>query len=151
MARKRMISPNIWEDPSFNKLSITARLAFIGMISNADDEGFLRGDLGSLKRLVFGFDLIIEDLNWYDDIKKYKNLHFYEVDGEVYVHLLNWDKYQVQQRERIQKTLYPKCITCLADAKQMLTEESKLSKESKLSSREELRKNINSIIKKKTI
>lgn len=109
-----MISPSMWEDPSFNKLTIGARLLFIGMISSADDEGYLRGDLGSLKRLIFGFDeKISEELsNWIKELKSFKNVHFFETDDEVYAHLLNWDKYQKQQVDRISPTIYPKCPTC---------------------------------------
>ena len=39
MARKRMIDPNIWQSEDFNSLSLMGRLLFIGMFSNADDEG----------------------------------------------------------------------------------------------------------------
>ena len=39
MARRRMIAPEIWESSSFSKLSNFAKLIFIGLISNADDEG----------------------------------------------------------------------------------------------------------------
>lgn len=145
-----MISPNIWEDPSFNKLSRDARLAFVGCISNADDDGYLRGDVGSLKRLIFGFDAAEEEKNWYDELQKYKNLHFYEVDGEVYAHLLNWDKYQTQRDDRKQPSIYPKCVKCQADDGQV-TAEVKLSKLSKVSksSREILKENIDKIIKRK--
>lgn len=118
-----MISPSIWEDPAFNKLSIPARLLFIGMFSNADDEGFLRGDVGSLKRLVFGFDMMLPDLEkWVMEVMQMKNLHFYEVEGENYCHFVKWDEYQKQQKDRIQDTMYPKCSICLANDKQVPTE-----------------------------
>jgi hypothetical protein len=133
MARKRMISPTIWEDPNFNNLTVTARLAFVGMISNADDDGYLRGDQRSLKRLVFGFDETLEDLMWYEAIKKYKNLHFYEVNGEIFCHLLNWDKYQAQRDDRRQASIYPVCTSCQAGDGQVTAEVSKLSKDKKVS------------------
>lgn len=127
MARKRMIAPSIWDDPTFNRLNIKARLAFIGLISNADDFGLQRGDYGSLKRLIFGFDKE-DDEQWLPELKKVKNLHFYEVSGEVFVHLAKWDVYQVQQKDRKQTSTFPKCSICLASDKQPLTEVSKLSK-----------------------
>ncbi len=132
MSRKRIIDPNIWEDPNFASLSREARLLFIGLISNADDEGYLRGHAGALKRLVFGFDddmstsaiqLLITELQ-----EKLRHLNFYEVDGQVYIHICSWNKYQKQQKDRIVATLFPKCSKCIADAKQVLTEV-KLSKE----------------------
>ena len=111
MARKRMISPTIWEDPTFNKLSIGARLLFIGMFSNADDEGYLRAEAGSLKRLVFGFDeMIMSDLlNWIDELKKtMRSIEFYESEGEQYARFLKWDKYQKQREDRVVSSTYPK-------------------------------------------
>src|SRR3990167_5061979 len=131
MARKRMIAPHIWEDPSFNGISIEARLLFIGMISNADDEGYLRGDSGSLKRLVFGFDEGISEkiVGWIAELEaKLKNVHFFEVGNERYAHFIKWDAYQKQQKDRIQASVYPKCSECLAGAKQVRTEV-KLSKD----------------------
>lgn len=125
-----MIDPHIWEDPSFNSLSIEARLLFVGMFSNADDEGYLRGDAGSLKRLIFGFDNI--ELRQMEEtlleLKNMRSLHFYEVDGEQFAHFKKWNDYQKQQKDRIQASVYPKCSTCLADDTQMLTKV-KLSKE----------------------
>lgn len=129
MARKRMIHPQIWEDPSFNRVSRNARLLFIGMISNADDEGYLRADSGSLKRLIFGFDdLLVSDLQqWVDELKTFSGLHFFENNGEIFAHFLKWDDYQKQQIDRIIESIYPRCSICLATDKQLLPEV-KLSK-----------------------
>ncbi len=130
MARKRMIDPHIWEDPAFNRLSRDARLLFIGMISNADDEGYVRGDTGSLKRLVFGFEEItLQQIEgWLEELSHIKTLHFYVVDEEQYAHFLKWNEYQKQQKDRIQASTYPKCSKCVADDNQVITEV-KLSKE----------------------
>ena len=144
-----MISPMIWEDPSFNKLSRDARLVFIGCISNADDDGYLRGDFGSLKRLIFGFEAD-GSVDWYEEVKKYKNLHFFDKDGETYCHLLNWDKYQAQRDDRRQPSIYPLCVKCQADDGQVPAEV-KLSKVSKLSKKvsEEFIKNSRDELTKK--
>lgn len=109
-----MLSPTIWEDPSFNTLSYQARIAFIGLISNADDFGYLRGDYKSIKRLVFGFDEN-DNKEWYEKLLNYKNLHFYEVNGETYVHLAKWDTYQNQRDDRKQDSSYPPCPHCQAE------------------------------------
>ena len=53
MARKRMIDPNIWESEDFSKLSVLARLVFIGIFSNADDDGRGRGKSAYLKSIIF--------------------------------------------------------------------------------------------------
>ena len=114
MARKRMISPTIWEDPSFNKLEFGARLLFIGMFSNADDQGYIRADTGSLKRLIFGFDdeIMSDLLQWVNTVKKMRSIHFYESKEELYAHFIKWDFYQKQREDRIQASSYPYCTTC---------------------------------------
>lgn len=116
MARRRMIDPTIFDDPSFNAVSIQARLLFMGLIINADDEGYLRGDAKSLKRLVFGFDdsILSDKVNDYlqELSSNVKNVHVFKVSGEVYVHLKKWDDYQKQRKERIIASIYPKCDKC---------------------------------------
>lgn len=114
MARKRMIDPHIWEDPSFNRLSRDARLLFIGMISNADDEGYIRADAGSLKRLVFGFDGVTMDAvtKWLTELSEVKTIHIFMVDDEQYAHFLKWNEHQKQRDDRIQVSSYPKCTKC---------------------------------------
>jgi hypothetical protein len=137
MARKRMISPTIWEDPEFNRLSVKARLAFIGLISNADDDGYLRGDYRSLRRLIFGFD-DTDDEQWLAELKQLKTVHFFEKDDESFAHMLNWEKYQNQHKDRRQASSYPVCSKCRTSVGQMpdnvgqtTAEVSKLSKGSK--------------------
>jgi hypothetical protein len=125
MARKRMIDPNIWEDPDFASLTLEARILFIGMISNADDEGYLRGHAGSIKRLVFGFDDITTDATQLlikEIADTLHSVHIYESAGQTYIHLSNWFKYQKQQKDRIVPSLFPNCSKCVASAKQTLTE-----------------------------
>lgn len=120
-----MIDPSIWEDPGFNKLSSNARLLFIGMISNADDEGYIRADAGSLRRLIFGFDDVVSkyDVQSYiDELQSMASIHFYDDDGEWYAHFTNWTKFQKLQRDRIQSSLYPMCSKCVADDKQVPTQ-----------------------------
>lgn len=122
MARKRMISPTIWEDPTFNKLSIGARLLFVGMISNADDSGYLRANSDGLRRLIFGFDKRMESKvkGFVNELKKsFKNLHFYEVEGEEYAHFIKWHIYQKYPESRKQESIYPKCLICTASAMQV--------------------------------
>lgn len=117
-----MIDPHIWEDPSFNKLSLQARLLFIGMISHADDDGYLRGDIGSLKRLILGFDEVSKEEigNWLHEITiSIKNIHFFEHNKEFYCHFLKWNYYQKQREDRMQASSYPLCTKCIANVRQV--------------------------------
>jgi hypothetical protein len=96
MARKRMIDPGIWTDEGFIELSGEARLMFIGIISNADDEGRGLASTKSLKARIFPSDEIT--LATVDCIKHalacHTNIVFYTVDGVEYYQLLKWRDYQ---------------------------------------------------------
>lgn len=125
MARPRAIKPTIWEDQDFTSRSIGARLTWIGMFSNADDEGYILANFKNLRRLIFGFDegaTITHLRGWMDELKAVSTIHFFEVEGEEYAHFIKWNDHQKQQKDRIQASAYPKCNKCLTDDKQMPTE-----------------------------
>jgi len=115
MARKRMIDPTIWEDENFGKLSPRAKVLFIGLFSNADDEGRIRANDSYLRSTVFMYDDIA--LN---EIKKHlqeitnimKHVHIYTVDNNIYCHLNNWDEFQKQKTDRISPSMLPECPKC---------------------------------------
>ena len=50
-----MIDPTIWADPDFGKMSHEAQGMFVGIISNADDEGRLTGDALYLTSTIFPY------------------------------------------------------------------------------------------------
>ena len=97
MARKRMISPEIWESSSFSKLSDFAKLVFIGLISNADDSGKGKANPSYIRSRLFPND---EDRR-VTDIKKAlseialtMSITFYEVNGDNFYLLTNWMRWQ---------------------------------------------------------
>ena len=49
MARKRMIDPNFWTDEKLGECSIQERLLFMGLIGNANDEGYGRANSKLIK------------------------------------------------------------------------------------------------------
>ena len=114
-----MISPEIWESQSFGELSILAKVLFIGMISQADDDG--KGILSAqlLKSRILPFDeLRIADVDKAlneighnvsvaksADTDKALNerghklsVVFYEVEGKRYYLFENWRKWQTINR-----------------------------------------------------
>lgn len=111
MARKRMIDPSFWDDLNVAKLSIPARLCFIGMVSNADDEGRIEADPRYIKRAVFGFD---DDLSS-ADIAGYlaeietscPGVVFYQVDGRALAAFTNWKRYQYIQKPQTSRLPAP--------------------------------------------
>jgi hypothetical protein len=56
MARIRSIKPEIWMSPQVMNLSKEARLLFIGLITQADDEGRGTADARRVKAAIFGGD-----------------------------------------------------------------------------------------------
>jgi hypothetical protein len=66
MARKRMLSPDLWKDPGVIQLSNNALIVMIGCISNADDEGIIETDPDSLyfelARKEFDTTIIVNSL-----------------------------------------------------------------------------------------
>lgn len=97
MARKRMIDPSIWESEDFSKLSYLGRLLWIGLFSNADDEGRGKANVAYLKSHLFAYD---EELSVNDvekalkEIENKMSIRFYEVDGKRFYQLTKWDKFQ---------------------------------------------------------
>ena len=56
MARKRMLSPEFWTDEKLGDCTRDERLLFMGLISQADDEGRGQGNPKLVKALVFPYD-----------------------------------------------------------------------------------------------
>jgi hypothetical protein len=62
MARIRTIKPEFWQDEKVGKLSILARLLFIGMNNFTDDENIIIGNASYLKTIIFPHDDISESV-----------------------------------------------------------------------------------------
>lgn len=100
MARKRMISPEIWESQSFGELDLLGKVLYIGMISQADDEG--RGILSAqlLKSKILPYDVVrnADVVKALEDIGNKTSTVYYEVNGKSYYYLENWSKWQYIQK-----------------------------------------------------
>lgn len=101
MARKRMISPNIWGSLSFSKLSDFAKLVFIGLFSNADDDGKGCADVSMIKSTLFPRDKqrrLTDIENALSEIAQNMSIKFYEIEGDSYYILTAWQKWQTINR-----------------------------------------------------
>ena len=97
MTRQRFIHPEFWTDPSISKLTTHEKLMFIGMFSNADDEGILLGSPAYLRSTIFPYDDIsnskVKEMR--DRIASIcKNIVVYVVDEIEYIMFTKWSKYQ---------------------------------------------------------
>ncbi len=97
MARKRMIDPGIWTSEDFANLSIMARLVWVGLISNADDEGRGKANTAYLKSQLFPYDdeLSLKKIeSALKEIEKTMSIEFYEIENKKYFQLTKWYKFQ---------------------------------------------------------
>lgn len=96
MPRKRMISPEIWHNLQLKGLPILERHLYIGLISNADDDGRLRGDPDFVKSAIFPYDSITPSTIG-DALKRLNErqlILLYQVANEKYIQHPKWNKHQ---------------------------------------------------------
>lgn len=97
MARKRMIDPSFWVDEKLGMLDIASRLLFMGLISNADDEGRLVGHPSLIKSIIFPYDQNISVESITDKLKELAELKMiilYKNNKQSYIQVTNFRKYQ---------------------------------------------------------
>lgn len=110
-----MISTIVWEDENFKKLSYQARLLFIGLITYADDYGFLIADPSYVRSSIFKYDDIpLKKIAELLDLIKttFPSVHFYNVNGNDYLHFAKWAEYQTLRGDRKHDSKLPACQTC---------------------------------------
>lgn len=97
MARKRMISPEIWESQDFSQLSDLSKIVFISLFSHADDEGRGRADTGFVKSMTFPYDenrRVADIKSALSEIARCMSVQFYSVNGSEYYFMTSWKKWQ---------------------------------------------------------
>lgn len=97
MARKRMIDPNIWNSEDFSKLTPLAKLVFVGLFSNADDEGRGRAKAVYVRNILFPYDEKIEVIDIdtaLNEISSNMSVTFYSHNENEYYVLDNWNIWQ---------------------------------------------------------
>lgn len=97
MARKRMISPEIWESQDFSQLSDLSKIVFISLFSHADDEGRGRADTGFVKSMTFPYDKnrrVADIKSALSEIARCMSVQFYSVNGSEYYFMTSWKKWQ---------------------------------------------------------
>ena len=92
-----MIDPSIWADEDFGMLSSEAQILFIGIISNADDEGRLPGNALYLTSTIMPFKGVTSTkaTALRDEIVAHmRSVQLYVVENREYIQLKNWLSYQ---------------------------------------------------------
>ena len=111
MPKRRMLNPLMWQDPEFGTLTEKEQLLFIGCLSNADDEGRLRGHPALLRAMIFPYNsqITIEEVQEIRNeiAKKMKNFLSYKINGDEYIQFTKWKEHQVIRPDRITKSVIP--------------------------------------------
>lgn len=110
MARKRMIDPSFWVDEKLGTVEPRGRLLFMGLISQADDEGRLNGHPALLRSLIFAYDhdiTVVDIEGWLILLAERKLILRYEVDSQKYIFIANFKKHQTINRPQKSKLPEP--------------------------------------------
>lgn len=97
MARKRMIDPSMWINEDFGTLSTLAKLVFVGLFSNADDEGRGKASPAYIKAVLFPYNdnIRIADIEkTLLEISSKMSVIFYSCDENNYYTLTSWNTFQ---------------------------------------------------------
>lgn len=99
MARKRMIDPSIWIDDGMAELLPRQQLLYVGMISNADDEGRLKGNPTAIRLMLPGVYGEVDSDEIDTDVEavlqNMQKLVRYFVDNRPYLVFRNYSTWQV--------------------------------------------------------
>jgi hypothetical protein len=97
MARIRSIKPDIYADEAFGNLSIGAQGLFIGLMTQADDEGLQRGTPQLIKSTLWPYkpDLAVEDVEgWLTECENSGMIVRYMDGRRSCIALPNWLRHQ---------------------------------------------------------
>lgn len=96
-----MISPGFWSDEKLGTCTRDERLLFMGLISNADDEGRLPGHPAMVKSMVFPYDDDIDAKTvdkWLRTLASKGLIKMYKVNDQHFIWIKNFLKHQTIQR-----------------------------------------------------
>ena len=114
MARSRIIKPEFWSDEKLAKLSLQARLLYIGLWNTSDDAGTTQGHPLWLKSQIFPYDQIstTQIRRWLQDLVNLGRILPYTVKGEQYYFIPGFLKHQKIQHPSPAKNPAPPRQVC---------------------------------------
>lgn len=110
MPRRRMIDPQIWRNEKIGRLSDTGRLLFIGIFSQADDDGRLRASPAFLMANIFPYDKdkTEDDIRHLrDECAKLGLIRIYNNGREEYLDIPGWYEHQQIRKDRYEPSKLP--------------------------------------------
>ena len=109
MAKARMLHKKISVSVQVNKLTLPARLLFTWMISHADDEGKLKGDIEFIKAMVvpmtkWSFKKI---KGYLTEMKDQELIYYWQENDEWFIEFTKWKEHQYIQKDRFKSSDLP--------------------------------------------
>lgn len=94
--RIRTIKPEFWESESLGRVSVGARLLFVGLFSCCDDSGRTRASSRLLASRLFPYENRAEKQieGWLEELAQETCIRRYVVDGEHYLDIPKWLSHQ---------------------------------------------------------
>ncbi len=101
MARIRTVKPDLWHSEDLADVSLEARLTFIGLITQADDDGRMKGSPRRIKGKVFPYDSFTPGQvdGWLTELADQGLIVRFEHSGSEYIELPTWHKHQKINRK----------------------------------------------------
>lgn len=108
MARPRIrtIKPEVWQDDNFGNVNFESRLLFLGLVTQADDDGRLVGAPSLIRSQIFPFDsrlTLTRVKSWLEELQKAGLIVLYEHNKNPYIALPKWGNHQKINRPRPSK------------------------------------------------
>ena len=96
MARTRSVKPEFWDDEKLATVSRDARLTFIGLWTNSDDYGVVKGHPSWLKNTIYPYDDIrLADFQkWLKELESLCCIVPFSSNGEKYYYIKHFLKHQ---------------------------------------------------------
>ncbi|MFW6116526.1 MAG: hypothetical protein ACOC6F_02255 [bacterium] len=107
---RRMISPEIWRNEKVASLPDAGRLLFIGMFSNADDDGRLKASPRFLRATIFPYDNDKTDeqlRELRDRCARQGLIRVFSSDGQEYLDIPGWSQHQHIRKDRYSPSRLP--------------------------------------------
>jgi len=107
---RRMITSEIFFNEKVGSLPAGGRLLFIGIFSNADDDGRLKASPKFLKARIFPYDddISSDDVqSWRDQCRDIGLIRVYNKDGKEYLDVPGWLEHQSIRKDRYKESTIP--------------------------------------------
>lgn len=95
--RYRSLKPTVWQVESVGEVSLAARLLYVGLITQADDEGRQSAHPALIASRVYPYDgaASLEQIPaWLGELQAAHLIRLYEADGRAYLLVEDWSELQ---------------------------------------------------------